>query len=219
MPDARGRDAVLRYASHFSQSPDGVVADLESYALLLEKWQSIQNLVSRETLGEVWTRHFADSLQVLKLLGEADRTILDLGSGGGFPALPLAIASKGSDRRFILVEPTTRKASFLRTVARELGLRMRVEARRTQEIDSRETGPIDVITSRALAGLPQLCALAAPFFGPSTRAIFHKGREHVEELVESGAVWQHDVILVKSDTDENGVLVELKNLRLKTVRS
>ncbi|WP_052731624.1 16S rRNA (guanine(527)-N(7))-methyltransferase RsmG [Devosia geojensis] len=219
MVDARGRAAVLRYAPHFSRDPEAVIADLESYALLLEKWQRIQNLVSRETLADMWRRHFADSLQVLKLLTESDRTILDLGSGGGFPALPLAIASKGRDRRFILVEPTSRKASFLRTVARNLGLDVRVEARRTEDIDSRETGRVDVITSRALASLPQLCALAAPFFGPETRAIFHKGREHVEELVESGALWQHDVVLVKSDTDDSGVLVELKNLRSKQVRS
>lgn len=208
--------AIAPYALYFARSEEEVIADLESYAQLLTKWQRIQNLVSRETLAEVWTRHFADSLQVLKLLDPADTTILDLGSGGGFPALPLAIASKGLNRRSILVEPTSRKASFLRTVARELDLDVRVEARRVEEIDSRETGPVDVITSRALASLTRLCAMAAPFFGPTTRAIFHKGREHVEELVESGALWHHDVVLVKSDTDERGVLVELKNLRLKT---
>lgn len=208
--------AIAPYARYFARSETDVTKDLESYAQLLAKWQRIQNLVSRETLAEVWTRHFADSLQVLKLLEQADTTILDLGSGGGFPALPLAIASKGLIRRFILVEPTSRKASFLRTVARELDLDVRVEARRAEEIDSRETGPVDVITSRALASLTRLCAMAAPFFGPTTRAIFHKGREHVEELVESGALWHHDVVLVKSDTDERGVLAELKNLRLKT---
>lgn len=208
--------AIAPYARYFARSETDVTKDLESYAQLLAKWQRIQNLVSRETLAEVWTRHFADSLQVLKLLEQADLTILDLGSGGGFPALPLAIASKGLTRRFILVEPTSRKASFLRTVARELDLDVRVEARRAEEIDSRETGPVDVITSRALASLTRLCAMAAPFFGPTTRAIFHKGREHVEELVESGALWHHDVVLVKSDTDERGVLAELKNLRLKT---
>ena len=208
--------AIAPYARCFARSEREVIADLESYAQLLTKWQRIQNLVSRETLAEVWTRHFADSLQVLKLLDPADTAVLDLGSGGGFPALPLAIASKGLTRRFILVEPTSRKASFLRTVARELDLDVQVEARRTEDIDSRETGPVDVITSRALASLTRLCTMAAPFFGPTTRAIFHKGREHVEELVESGALWHHDVVLVKSDTDERGVLVELKNLRLKT---
>ena len=209
--------AIGRYGDEFSRPVAEVVRDLESFAALLTKWQAVQNLVSRETLKDVWTRHFADSLQVLKLLDDTDNVILDLGSGGGFPALPLAIASKGGTRRFVLVEPNGRKVSFLRTVARELGLAVTVFDKRSDEIDSRETGVPNVLTSRALASLPQLCAMSAPFFGPETRAIFHKGREHVEELVESSAVWHHDVLLTASDTDPQGVLLELKNLRLKTM--
>jgi 16S rRNA (guanine527-N7)-methyltransferase len=157
----------------------------------------------------------ADSLQVMRLLSATDNVILDLGSGGGMPAIPMAIASKGSDRHFYLVEPNGRKVSFLRTVARELGLAVTVFDKRSDEIDSRETIVPHVITSRALASLPELCAMAAPFFGPKTRAIFHKGREHVEELAESGAVWHHDVVVTGSDTDPRGVLLELKNLSLK----
>jgi 16S rRNA (guanine527-N7)-methyltransferase len=206
--------AVARYAEFFSRPLAGVTADLESYAQLLAKWNAVQNLVSRETLATVWTRHFADSLQLLKLLGVDDGSFVDLGSGGGFPALPLAIASKNSDRSFRLVEPNARKVSFLRTVARQLNLKVVVEGRRADEIDSRETFP-DVITSRALAPLVELCRLAAPFFGPKTRALFHKGREHVEELEESAALWQHDVLVLKSDTDAAGVLLEIRNLRLR----
>jgi len=131
------------------------------------------------------------------------------------PALPMAIGSKGVDRRFILVEPNGRKVSFLRTVARELDLAVSVLDKRSDEIDSRETPIPDVITSRALAPLPQLCAMAAPFFGAKTRAIFHKGREHVEELAEAGALWHYDVVIHKSDTDPQGVLLELSNLSLK----
>ena len=101
-------------------------------------------------------------------------------------------------------------------MARELGLSVNVEGRRSDQIDPRETGAVDVITSRALAPLTQLCGLMAPFFGPKTRAILHKGREHVEELVESGAVWHHDVVVVASVTDPGGVLLELSNLSLKT---
>lgn len=210
-------ESIRPYAGHFSRPADDVARDLESYARLLRKWQAVQNLVSRETLDAVWDRHFADSLQVLPLLTPADRRFLDLGSGGGFPALPLAIASKGSDRHFTLVEPTSRKASFLRTVARELGLDVTVENRRTEQIDSRETPPPDVITSRALAALPQLCSWMAPFFAPQTRAILHKGREHVEELAEAGAHWSFDVLLTQSDTDQSGVLLTLTNLSAKTV--
>jgi 16S rRNA (guanine527-N7)-methyltransferase len=210
--------AIAPYTPLFVRSLEAVAGDLESYAQLLAKWQKIQNLVSRETLPQLWTRHFSDSLQVLKLLVAGDQAFLDLGSGGGFPAIPLAIALKGSAANFTLVEPNGRKVSFLRTVARELGLLVTVEGRRSDQIDSRETLVPDVITSRALAPLPVLCGMAAPFFGPQTRAIFHKGREHVEELAETDSLWHYDVLITKSETDADAVLIELKNLRLKAGR-
>ena len=216
MPSAEALAAVAPYRAFVPRPAEEVAADLESFCGLLAKWQRVQNLVSRETLREVWTRHIADSLQILPILRQSDSAFLDLGSGGGFPAIPLAIALKGGRCRFVLVEPNGRKASFLRTVARELGLSVRVEARRSDEIDPRETGAIDVITSRALAPLKELCGLMGPFFGPKTRAILHKGREHVEELAESDAVWHHDVLVVASATDPGGVLLELSNLSLKT---
>jgi 16S rRNA (guanine527-N7)-methyltransferase len=216
VPSRQAIDTAQQYSAFYNRRAEEVAADLESFSALLTKWQRVQNLVSRETLADVWRRHFADSLQVLKLLDGQDNVILDLGSGGGLPAIPLAIASKGSGRRFVLVEPNSRKVSFLRTVVRELGLNVTVIDKRSDEIDSRETIRPNVITSRALASLTELCAMAAPFFTLETRAILHKGREHVEELAESGAVWHHDVVLTVSDTDPQGVLLELKNLSLKT---
>lgn len=213
MPDFQ---AIAPYAAHFGRPLAAVGADLESYAVLLKKWQAVQNLVSRETLGSIWERHFADSLQVLPLLTNGDREFMDLGSGGGFPALPLAIASKGLDRHFVLVEPTARKVSFLRTVVRELDLNVTVIGRRSDEIDSRETPVPDVITSRALAALPLLCDCMEPFFAAKTRAILHKGREHVDELNDSGALWHYDVVVNKSDTDPGGVILTITNLKRKS---
>lgn len=209
--------AIEPYAQYFTRPLANVAVDLELYAQLLHKWQAVQNLVSRETLNEVWTRHFADSLQVLTLLKPTDRAFLDLGSGGGLPALPLAIALKGTPAFFTLIEPNSRKVSFLRTVARELGLLVTVEGARSDQIDSRETPVPDVITSRALASLPQLCTWIKPFFGPETRAILHKGREHVEELAETSTRFDYDVLIQGSDIDTSGVLLTLTNLRAKSV--
>jgi 16S rRNA (guanine527-N7)-methyltransferase len=209
--------ALAPYAQYFTRPAADVAADLESYAQLLRKWQAVQNLVSRETLDDVWTRHFIDSLQVLALLKPGDHAFLDLGSGGGLPALPLAIALKGPNHHFTLVEPNGRKVSFLRTVARELKLIVAVEGARSDQLDSRETPPPDVITSRALAPLPQLCAWMKPFFKPHTRAILHKGREHVEELAETVTHWDYDVLITPSDTDASGVLLTLTSLRVKSV--
>ena len=209
--------AIEPYAQYFTRPLANVAVDLEIYAQLLHKWQTVQNLVSRETLSQVWTRHFADSLQVLTLLKPTDRAFLDLGSGGGLPALPLAIALKGTPAYFTLIEPNSRKVSFLRTVARELGLLVTVEGARSDQIDSRETPVPDVITSRALASLPQLCNWIMPFFGPETRAILHKGREHVEELTETATRFDYDVLVQGSDIDTSGVLLTLTNLRAKSV--
>ena len=211
-------NAIEPFAADFSRPADAVAADLESYATLLRKWQGVQNLVSRETLNTLWTRHFADSLQALAFMKDSDLQVLDFGSGGGFPALPMAIASKGTKRHFTLIEPTARKVSFLRTVARELDLSVTVVGRRSDQIDSRETAVPDVLTSRALAALPQLFAWMDPFFGEKSRAILHKGREHVDEIRESSAQWDYDVLIHPSSTDPGGVILEITNLRGKSKR-
>lgn len=210
------------YSSMFVRSEAVVRRDLESFAALLKKWNAVQNLVSRETENALWSRHIVDSLQILPLLRPADELFLDVGSGGGLPALPLAIALKGGPARFALVEPIGKKVAFLRQAIRELGLAAVVHAGRTDSFDSRETlaarAGFDVITSRALAALPLLLELIHPFFGPETRAILHKGKDHAVEVEESRLAWDFDVVIIKSATDEAGVLLEISNLRRKSTR-
>jgi len=205
-------DAVAPYAALFTRPSDEVLGELTAYAALLSKWQPVQNLVSRETLAELWSRHIADSLQVLKALDGDEERFLDLGSGGGLPAVPLAVALKGR-AGFRLVEPNTRKASFLRTVGRELSLPLEVSNSRAESIDSRETSPPEVITSRALAPLPELFALTAPLFGTETKGIFHKGREFGEEIAQARGKWSFDVVILTSDTSPDAALLKISNLR------
>jgi 16S rRNA (guanine527-N7)-methyltransferase len=210
------------YSAGFARPEAAVRRELESFAVLLKKWNAVQNLVSRETENALWSRHVVDSLQILPLLRPSDALFLDVGSGGGLPALPLAIALKGGPARFTLVEPIGKKVAFLRQVIRELGLPAAVHAGRIDDFDSRETlgdgASFDVITSRALAALPLLLELVHPFFGPETRAILHKGRDHAVELEESRLAWEFDVVITKSATDEAGVLLEISNLRRKSTR-
>jgi 16S rRNA (guanine527-N7)-methyltransferase len=208
--------AVAAYARWFARPAAEVQAELERFAALLLKWNAVQNLVSRETEASLWERHVVDSLQVLPLIGHPAANVLDVGSGGGLPALPLAIALKGSGARFTLAEPTTKKVAFLRTAIRELQLPATVHAGRVQESDSRETS-FDLITSRALAELHALLPLIHPFFGRDTVAILHKGKDHAVELAESRLAWEFDVILTNSVTDDRGALLRITNLRPKTV--
>ncbi|WP_417309001.1 16S rRNA (guanine(527)-N(7))-methyltransferase RsmG [Devosia sp.] len=207
---------VSRYADFLPRPQRDVEADLESFAQLLLKWNVSQNLVSRETVGEIWPRHIADSLQLLPLIRAEDRHIVDLGSGGGFPALPLAVALKGSERAFTLVEPIQKKASFLRTVIRELGLPARVVVDRAESLVADESARFDLATSRALASLDVLCGMIAPLLRPDGHALLHKGREHPQEIAESRLAWDFDVVNRASGTDDSGAILEISNLRLRT---
>ena len=209
---------IDQYAPWLGRPAAEVQRDLESFAALLLKWNAVQNLVSRETEKTVWDRHIVDSLQLLPLIdhrGASELNVMDIGSGGGLPAIPLAISLKGTGALFTLVEPISKKVSFLRTAIRELGLPAKVLAGRVEELDSRET-PVDLITSRALAELKVLFGLIHPFFGPQTVAILHKGKDHAVELAESRLAWDFDVVLTKSVTDERGVLLRITNLRPKS---
>jgi 16S rRNA (guanine527-N7)-methyltransferase len=188
--------------------------DLERFAALLRKWNAVQNLVSRETVDELWPRHIDDSLQLMKFVRSRDLRIIDLGSGGGFPAIPMAIASRETERRFTLVEPIAKKASFLRAAARELDLPVTVEAKRAEQIDSRET--FDLVTSRALASLPDLLKLSLPFADIEGHMLFLKGRNYRQELDAAAAKFHFDVLVHPSESDTEGVILEITNLRAKS---
>jgi len=188
--------------------------DLEHYAALLRKWNAVQNLVSRETLAEIWPRHIEDSLQLVPLLRPHDRQIIDLGSGGGLPAIPMAIASRETERRFTLVEPVAKKASFLRAVARELALPVTVESVRAEQIDSRET--FDVVTSRALAALPKLLGYGVDFLRPGGHMLLLKGRTFREEMALAAQLFDFDVIVHPSSTDPEAAILEISNPRAKS---
>ena len=188
--------------------------DLERFAALLRKWNAVQNLVSRETVDQLWPRHIDDSLQLMKFVRATDLAAIDLGSGGGFPAIPMAIASRGTERRFTLVEPIAKKASFLRTVARDLDLPVTVVAKRAEQLDSRET--FDLVTSRALAPLPELLKLSLPFAAAHGHFLFLKGRNYRQELDAAAQHFHFDVVVHPSESDAEGVILEITNLRAKS---
>lgn len=209
------REAIELSGIVLGRSEADIVSDLAVLYRLLEKWQKVQNLVSRETLADYWTRHVADSLQLAQYFPTETRRICDLGSGGGFPALPLAVALKDSDTQFTLVESNGRKVAFLRAVTRELNLSVNVLDKRIDSIVSRETGQVDVFTARALAPLRKLCAFIHPLWSPHSCALFHKGREYVEECRESDAHWHCNMLKHASVVDPESVVLEMTDLAPK----
>lgn len=189
---------------------------LTIYAELLAKWQKTINLVAPSTLGAVWSRHFADSAQILPLARNATGYWVDLGSGAGFPGLVLAILrAEMGPMRATLVESDSRKCAFLAEVLRKVGLPPSATVEiRNQRIENPATQDsltgVDVITARALAPLDRLFELSAGLFAPSTRAFFLKGRDTEAEIEAARLRWSFVCEIHPSRTDPSGRIVEVR---------
>jgi 16S rRNA (guanine527-N7)-methyltransferase len=193
--------------------PRETVEKLTLYAALLDRWQKAVNLVSQATLNDVWHRHFADSAQLLKHAPDA-KSWVDLGSGGGFPGLVIAILCTNHENCIVhLVESNGRKCAFLSDVARQTGVRVRVHQQRIEVLAKGDTiGSMDVVSGRALAPLGRLLGLASGFFDTGTTGMFLKGREAGQEIDDASAQWHFDHRILPSRTNQDGCIVEVKNL-------
>jgi 16S rRNA (guanine527-N7)-methyltransferase len=184
---------------------------LEVYVDLLFRWNTRINLVGRATLESVWSRHIADSLQLFDLAPNNARTWIDLGAGAGLPGLPVAAmaAERSPGLHLTLVESDARKAAFLRTAAREMGLSVTIEACR---IESLAPLAYAVVSARALAPLDRLCELALPFSGKGTVFLFPKGRQLNSELTEAAVRWHIRAERIASRTDPEAAVLRIEEI-------
>lgn len=184
---------------------------LEHLAALVRKWNPAINLVSKATLDELWTRHILDSAQLYFLAGERSGRWVDLGSGGGFPGLVVAILAAGEDAALdvTLVESDGRKAAFLATAARELGVKAKISSDRIEAIAPLQA---DILSARALAPLGQLLAYADRHLAPDGRAILPKGANHEEELSIARQEWDFHYEMLDSVTDEKARIFAIRGI-------
>jgi len=176
------------------------------YAETLLKWQERLNLIGPDTRKDLWRRHFLDSAQLYPLLPAGCGTLVDLGSGAGFPGLVLAAMGVPEIH---LVESDRRKSVFLNEAARRMEISVTVHAAR---IESLPPWPNDAVTARACARLDRLIDYAAPFMAPAGVALFPKGRGVEEELTLAGERWTMTVERFPSLTDLSGVILRMKGV-------
>jgi 16S rRNA (guanine527-N7)-methyltransferase len=185
---------------------------LDRYVDLLRLWQAKTNLVAPSTLPNLWTRHIADSLQLLSLAPSARRWV-DFGSGGGFPGIVLACAlAEMPDATVHLIERNAKKAAFLREALRVTNASGVVHLSDIGDsVDSNLTR-IDCVTARALAPLHQLVGWAAPLVEQGAKALFLKGQDVELELTEATKYWNIEPRLHSSLTGGHGWIVELDRI-------
>jgi 16S rRNA (guanine527-N7)-methyltransferase len=185
---------------------------LEAYHALLLKWQRAINLVSPKTIDDAWMRHFADSAQVERYVPDGVKTVADLGSGGGFAGMVLAIMRPELHVHFI--ESDERKCQFLRTVSRETNTPVTVH---TQRIEAPIEGFVpDCVTARALADLPTLLGFVANWAAanPALECVFLKGARADDEVSDAREQFAFDVQSHISVTDPLARILCLKNIAL-----
>lgn len=213
---ASRRPKPIRGPKDFAEAfkvPRETIHRLIRYAELLNEWQARQNLVSAQTLAHVWDRHFADSAQVLRLAPKA-KVWLDLGSGAGFPGLVIAILQANhANFRMHLVESVAKKCAFLAEVVRVTAAPVEIHCMRIEELKQSATGlKPEILTARALAPLPRLLELAAPWFGPGVRGLFLKGRDAEREIEAAKQHFSFACRLHPSLTATDSSIVEISDL-------
>ena len=202
MPETFG---VREFAEASNVSRE-TLARLEAYVTLLIEWNARQNMVSKASLADVWQRHVWDSAQLTPLVPEPAKTLVDLGSGAGFPALVLA--AMRPELRFSLYEATAKKCRFLAEAAQVL--QVKVDIRNTR-IEEAPLEGFDAVTARACAPLGVLLSYASRFQGPQTVNLFLKGQDVEAELKQATKSWRMKVQRHPSRSG-SGTIVEIRKL-------
>ena len=183
---------------------------LKHYESLVQKWSPKINLVAKSTLEDVWERHIVDSVQVCDLVSFPEIWV-DIGSGGGFPGVVVAIigAEKAPDCQVTLIESDQRKCAFLRTALRECGVRGRVISDRIEKVAPMGAG---VLSARALADLSLLLEFAERHLSKDGIALFSKGVQWKKEVDNARSQWRFELESTKSWTEPDAVVLKIEGV-------
>jgi 16S rRNA (guanine527-N7)-methyltransferase len=202
---------------HVEHLPSEIVQKLKLYEQTLLKWQKAINLVSRGTLNDIWHRHIEDSIQVFPLI--SGKKILDVGSGGGFPGMVLAIL--GSDKDIVkaatgldcnldvtCVDSDSRKVLFLEEVARLTKTNVTTLSKRIEDVE----GGYDVVTARGFAELKVLLDIT---MSKAKCGVFLKGANLNKEIDAASEDFDFSYEIIQSSTDKMGQIIVVKDIKRK----
>lgn len=185
---------------------------LKAYWTLLKRWNAAVRLIAPISDESGWQRHIADSIQLADHFPPRSVVHCDLGSGGGLPAIPVGLLRRdaGFEDRLIMIEADKRKAAFLKTATRELGLHAQVVSERLEHTDRAEG---EIVTVRALAPLDRLLHYVERHLEPSGWAIVPKGRSVDRELELARRRWAFEFERHPSRTATDASILVISDLK------
>jgi len=184
---------------------------LDAFGELTAKWTRKINLIAASTADEIWNRHIVDSAQLYQFAPSNFKNWVDLGSGGGFPGIVVAIIAKekAPNAQFTLIESDQRKATFLRTAARELALNATVISERIEDTPAQGA---DVVSARALAPLSGLLSHVDRHLAHDGLALLLKGKQAAKEIAEAQKTWRFELEDRASFTDPDARILAIQRI-------
>ena len=187
--------------------------DLQTFHDILLKWQKAINLISSNTIQEVWHRHIADSIQLIPHIPKGTKSIVDLGSGGGLPAIVLAVALKNTDIKITMIESDNKKCVFLQECIRKLGLNAVVINDRIEKIKEKHSLDFDLATARALASTDNLLEFCNEL--GVKKCLFLKGKQYAKEVSDAKENWDITEQIIPSITATDSRIINILNFTKK----
>jgi 16S rRNA (guanine527-N7)-methyltransferase len=188
---------------------DDDIGRLEIYVGLLKKWQKNINLVSKDSLFDVWRRHVLDSAQLSSLIDPQTSEIVDIGAGAGFPGMVLAIINDTKDTKVHLIESNERKCAFLREVNLATKASVVIHNKRAEKVQGLS---VDLVVSRAVASVEKLLQYADPLLKKKGQCLFLKGKKWKDELTQAKIKWIIKATVIQSVSDSSGKILKLEEI-------
>ena len=199
--------------SRFTRVSRETITSLKKYEDMLINANKTLNLVGNSTINDIWNRHFLDSVQVIDFIDENDKTLVDLGSGAGFPGMVIAITQK--DRKIPLkiklIEKSSKKVIFLKKIVSELNLNAEVHNLNIFEFQNSLTG--DVFVTRAFKPLKKILELIHKKAKNWKKIFIYLGKTGQNELLEASKVWDIEYKQRMSVTSRDSIIIEINNLK------
>ena len=199
--------------TRFARVSRETISSLNRYENLLLEANKGLNLIGKSTINEIWTRHFLDSFQVIDFIDKNDKTIVDLGSGAGFPGLVLAIAAKDKKipLKIKLMEKSPKKAKFLKNLITELKLDAQVFNQNV--LEEKNKFKDDVFVARAFKPLKVILELMHSKAENFKKIFVFLGKSGKSELLQASKNWDIQYKQRVSITNSDSMVIEINNLK------
>ncbi len=187
------------------------IEKFEIYETQLKKWAPKINLISLSTIDDIWARHFNNSAQILKKFDKLPKSIIDFGTGAGFPGLVLAIfiANEIEEYKVTLVDENHKRISFLRETARAMGLRIEILHSKVEALVPQK---YEILTARAFAPLDKLLDLSHTYAQEGARLLFPKGKDVKNEIEIAQRKWNFNFEIEVFDKNSGSCILEILEL-------